>query len=277
MFDLKDKVIVVTGAAGTLCSAIVEDFAKNGARVALLGRTRSKVVALSEKLNNEGCCTLGICADVTSELDLKEALAIIKENWGDPDILINGAGGKDHRALTEGVEFTPEELSGDANGFFGIHSEAFDAELAMNIQGTVLPSKIFGAGIARKGKGSIINFASMNSYRPLSRAPAYAIAKAGILNFTQWLAAYLAPAGVRVNAVAPGFFINERSRKLLMTDDGGFSERGQQVVSHTPMKRFGEAAEMVGAVRYLIDDQQAAFVTGICLPVDGGFLSCSGL
>lgn len=154
---------------------------------------------------------------------------------------------------------------------------ALNGELELNIQGTIIPSRIFGAGMARNGKGSIVNFASMNSYRPLSKAPGYALAKAGIVNFTQWLAAYLAPAGIRVNAVAPGFFVNERSRKLLMTEDGGFSARGQQVIAHTPAGRFGEADEMVGAVRWLIDDEAAAFVTGICVPVDGGFLACSGL
>ncbi|MBC8039815.1 MAG: SDR family oxidoreductase [Opitutaceae bacterium] len=273
---LDNKIIVITGGAGVLCSAIARSLAKEGARVALIGRTEKKVLALAEELKTAGAQAIGIGGNVSAEADIQAALATIRAIWGDPDILINGAGGKNPLALTE-TAFTPGELTGAAKGFFNIDMAALNEELEVNIQGTVIPSRIFGAAIAKKGKGSIINFASMNSYRPLSKAPGYAIAKAGIMNFTQWLAAYLAPAGIRVNAVAPGFFVNERSRKLLMTEDGGFSPRGQQVIAHTPMKRFGEAHEMSGAVRWLIDDDAAAFVTGICVPVDGGFLACSGL
>ncbi len=273
---LDNKIIVITGGAGVLCSAIARSLAKEGARVALIGRTEAKVLALAEELKAAGGQAIGLGGSVTSEADMQAALATIVATWGEPDILINGAGGKDPRALTETV-FTPGELTGEAKGFFNIDMAALNGELELNIQGTIIPSRVFGAAIAKKGKGSIINFASMNSYRPLSKAAGYAIAKAGIMNFTQWLAAYLAPAGIRVNAVAPGFFVNERSRKLLMTEDGGFSPRGQQVIAHTPAGRFGEADEMSGAVRWLIDDDTAAFVTGICVPVDGGFLACSGL
>jgi NAD(P)-dependent dehydrogenase (short-subunit alcohol dehydrogenase family) len=277
MSTFKDQIIVITGAAGTLCSAIARDLAKDGAKVALLGRTEQKVVDLAAELNAAGGDTVGIRADVTSIADLAAALKVVEAKWGAPDVLINGAGGKDHRALTETIHFSEGELTGDKRGFFNIDQEALSGEIKLNIDGTVLPSKIIGAAIAKKGGGSIVNFASMNSYRPLSRAPGYALAKAAIVNFTQWLAAYLGPANIRVNAVAPGFFVNERSRKLLMTEDGGFSERGMQVVAHTPMGRFGEAQELVGSVRWLIDAEAAAFVTGICIPVDGGFLSCSGL
>ena len=137
--------------------------------------------------------------------------------------------------------------------------------------------RAFGRRMAEAGRGAILNFASMNSYRPLSRVPAYAMSKAAVVNFTQWLAAYLAPAGIRVNAVAPGFFVNERSRKYLCTPDGGLSARGENVMHHSPMGRFGEAQDLTGCVRWLLDDRNAAFVTGITVPVDGGFLSSTGI
>jgi NAD(P)-dependent dehydrogenase (short-subunit alcohol dehydrogenase family) len=147
----------------------------------------------------------------------------------------------------------------------------------VNTLGTVIPSQVFGREMAQLGRGSILNFASMNSYRPLTRVPAYAMAKAGVVNFTQWLAVYLAPARIRVNCIAPGFFVNERSRKILLTPDGNLTARGQNVMSHTPLKRFGEARELLGAVCWLLDDEAAGFVTGVTLPVDGGFLSSSGV
>lgn len=277
MPQLTNKIIVVTGAAGTLCSVIARSLAAEGAKVVLAGRTEAKVVALADQIIADGGHALGLGTDVMSETSLRAALETIETTWGAPDILINGAGGKDLKALTDGPVFTPAELDGTSKGFFNIDTTALSREIELNIQGTVLPSIIFGKAIARKGGGSIVNFASMNSYRPLSRSAGYALAKAAIVNFTQWLAAYLAPAHIRVNAVAPGFFVNDRSRKLLMTEEGGFSKRGQQVINHTPAGRFGEADEMIGAVRWLIDDQAAAFVTGICVPVDGGFLACSGL
>ena len=141
----------------------------------------------------------------------------------------------------------------------------------------MLPSQVFGRDMAGLGRGSILNFASMTSYRPITRVAAYATAKAGVVNFTSWLAAYLAPAGIRVNGVAPGFFVNERSRKILMQPDGSLSTRGENVMRHTPFKRFGEAGELEGAVLWLLNDEQAGFVTGVTVPVDGGFLSCPGV
>ena len=197
---------------------------------------------------------------------------------GTCDILINGAGGNQAPAITKTTEFQAAELDDpEVGGFFNLDVEAFRSVVDINITGTMLPSRVFGADMARKRSGVIINFPSMNSYRPLTKVPAYAAAKAAVVNFTQWLAAYLAPAGVRVNAVAPGFFVNDRSRKLLFTETGEPSPRGGQVLHHTPMKRFGEADELLGTVNWLIDDTAAGFVTGITVPVDGGFLSSTGV
>ena len=162
-------------------------------------------------------------------------------------------------------------------GFFDIDMEAFKSVLEINTLGTVIPSRIFGLQMAKAGGGAILNFASMNTYRPLTRVAPYAMNKAAIANWTMFFAQYMAPAKVRVNAVAPGFFVNERSRGYLMTPDGGFSARGQQVIHHTPMGRFGEADELLGCVNWLLDDEKSGFVTGITVPVDGGFLSSSGV
>jgi len=149
--------------------------------------------------------------------------------------------------------------------------------IKLNTIGTLIPCQMFGREMARQGRGAIVNFASMNSYRPLTKNLAYSLSKAGVVNLTQWLAAYLAPAGIRVNAVAPGFFANERSRKILLTGDGGLTARGQNVMAHTPMKRFGEAQDLLGAVCWLLDDERAGFVTGITVAVDGGFSASSGV
>lgn len=274
--DLNDKVIVITGAGGTLCSAIALDLTRCGAKVVLLGRTQATLDKLSDTISAAGHSVMAISCDVTEVTELENACSLIVEKWGKINILINGAGGEIRNSITATNAYTAEELAGKSYGFFNLSMDAVRKEIDLNIMGTILPSQIFGKIIAEQG-GSIINFASMNSYRPLSKVPGYALAKEAVVNFTQWLASYLAPAGIRVNAVAPGFFLNDRSRKLLLTDDGGFSDRGMQVVQHTPMNRFGEAQEMVGAVRWLIDDDAASFVTGICIPVDGGFLSSAGL
>ena len=276
--NLPGQVAVVTGAGGTLCSVIAEDLARRGAAVALLGRTASKLQTVADRIANEGGRSLVCVADVKDINALRHARTEVRRAFGECSILINGAGGNQADAITATTEFTPDELDKpETRGFFNLDMAAFGRVVEANIMGTVKPCQVFGEDMARNGKGVIINFASMNSYRPLSKVGAYGAAKAGVCSFTQWLACYLAPAGVRVNAIAPGFFVNDRSRKLLFARDGRYSPRGEQVLRHTPMKRFGEAAELLGCLNWLIDDQAAGFVTGITVPVDGGFLSSSGL
>ncbi len=278
MTNLQGKVAVVTGAGGTLCSVIACDLARRGAAVALLGRTEAKLQVVADRISRDGGDSIVCVADVTDVDALQRARSLIQQAFGACDILINGAGGNQADAITGVTEFTPDELDDpETRGFFNLDMAAFGRVIEANIMGTVKPCQVFGEEMARKGGGVIVNFASMNSYRPLSKVGAYGAAKAGIRSFTQWLACYLAPAGVRVNAIAPGFFVNDRSRKLLFTPDGGYSPRGEQVLRHTPMKRFGEADELLGCVNWLIDDQAAGFVTGVTVPVDGGFLSSSGL
>lgn len=277
----QNKVAVVTGAAGTLCSEVARELARQGAKVALLGRTWSALEALAVEIRSGGGSALAVTCDVTSAGDVERAKNLVTQQLGPCDFLLNGAGGNQPDAVTTLTEFAATELAGDkpdgVRGFFDLNLTRFEDVVRVNTLGTVVPCQIFGREMARLGRGSILNFASMNSYRPLTRVPAYAMAKAGVVSFTEWLSVYLAPANIRVNAVAPGFFVNDRSRKILMTEDGGLTGRGQNVMNHTPLKRFGDAKELLGCVCWLLDDEKAGFVTGATIPVDGGFLASSGV
>ncbi|NLF67910.1 MAG: SDR family NAD(P)-dependent oxidoreductase [Candidatus Anammoximicrobium sp.] len=277
----QDQTAVVTGAGGTLCSAVAKELARLGAKVALLGRSFDKLASVAADIRATGGAALPIAADVTDVEALTAACKAISEKLGPCELLVNGAGGNQMQAVTTITEFAPEEISPlgaeGLRGFFNLDLDRFLDVLRVNLMGTVIPCQIFGREMARQGRGAIVNFASMNSYRPLSRVPAYGMAKAGVVNFTQWLAAYLAPAGVRVNAVAPGFFLNDRSRKILLDEAGNRTARGQNVIGHTPLRRFGEPDDLLGCVCWLLDDQRSGFVTGITVPVDGGFLASSGV
>lgn len=274
------KNVVVTGAGGTLCSVIAVDLARQGHNVVLVGRTLDKLRRTEEEIKAFGGSCICVTADVNDETQVKVLRDKVHEVYGLVTVLVNGAGGNQPDAVTTINEFDPKELEDERDGlrgFFNLDMDRFMDVIRTNTMGTVIPSRVFAEDMIEAGGGNIVNFASMNTYRPLSRVPAYAIAKAGVSNFTQWLAAYLAPAGIRVNAVAPGFFVNERSRKLLTTPDGGLTPRGGHIIYNTPMHRFGEARELIGCVNFLIDDEAAGFVTGITVPVDGGFLSSAGL
>ena len=294
------KVAVVTGAGGTLCSAIAIDLAKKGAKVVLIGRTREKLEKVAVAIAAAGGACRIESADVTDEAAVADIAARVEAEWGPCRFLINGAGGNNVKAMPTRLRFCEKDLCASAlseggkinpvnpvnpvkkdlpadRGFFDIDMEAFKSVLEINTLGTVIPSRIFGLQMAKAGGGAILNFASMNTYRPLTRVAPYAMSKAAIANWTMFFAQYMAPAKVRVNAVAPGFMVNERSRQYLMTPDGGLSPRGEQVMAHTPMGRFGEAQDLLGCVNWLLDDSASAFVTGITVPVDGGFLSSAGV
>ena len=279
--DWNNRIAVVTGAGGTLCSEIAAFLAAKGVKVVLIGRTASKLEKTADVITKAG----GVCriepGDVTDEPRMKEIAETVASEWGLCHILVNGAGGNNINAMTTLTQFDSRELDGSLEegerGLLGLDMTAFESVLKINTLGTVIPSRIWGAQMAKDGGGSILNFASMNTYRPLTRVAAYAMSKAAILNFTQWLANYYAPANIRVNAVAPGFFVNERSVKYLRTPDGGLSQRGKNVMQHTQLQRFGEAQELLGCVEWLLDDDKAAFVTGITVPVDGGFLASTGV
>ena len=280
MDQLKNKIAVVTGAGGTLCSEMARELAKTGMKVALVGRTMEKLKKVEAQIKEAGGIAVSVSGDVASYDDMVKAAEKIHRDLGPCTVLINGAGGNQMDAITTVNEFTTEELENkkpDARGFLNLNMEKFLDVVNVNIMGTVIPSQLFARDMAENEGGSIINFASMSSFRALSRVPAYGTAKTGITFFTQWLAAYLAPANIRVNGIAPGFFINDRNRYRLLKKEGGYTERGEQILSQTPLKKFGEAKELIGTMKWLIDDESAGFVTGITVPVDGGFLACPGI
>ena len=251
-----DKVAVVTGAGGIICSQVSKDLAKQGMTVILIGRTLEKLEKTANAiLENGGKCECFTC-DVTDEKAIYAIADAVYAKYGRVDYLVNGAGGNNAKAQPNIV--------------------AFESVLKINTMGTFYPTLAFARFMVGKG-GSIVNFASMNSYCPLTRNFSYAMSKAAVVNLTQSLAAYFANAGVRVNAVAPGFIVNERSKLILGTVEEGLTKRGQDVINHTPMGNFGKASDMSGAVKYLLDDRASGFVTGVTIPVDGGFLTLSGV
>ncbi len=279
--DFKNKVAVITGAAGTLCSEITLDLAKKGVKVAMVDLVAEKLQGLAEKIEAFGGEYMIETGDVTDLESMTKVADNVFAKWGPCDFLINGAGGNQLNALTTITEFDPIELSEDKpegmRGFFDLDMPTYERVLKINTIGTVVCCQAFGKQMALADGGAIINFASMNAYCPLTRVPAYAMSKAAIENYTKWLGNYFAPANIRVNAIAPGFFVNERSINYLGTVETGLTARGEQVINHTPMKRFGVASDLLGCVEWLLSDDKAGFVTGITIPVDGGFLTKSGV
>lgn len=279
MFE--NEVAVVTGAGGTLCSQIAKELARCGAKVVLVGRTREKLDKVASEILADGGDCMVFCCDVTDKEAVKELAEKTEQTFGPCRYLINGAGGNDVKAMPTVTEFDPRELTGEmpegTKGLFNVDMEAFERVLNINTMGTVLPTLEFAKQMIPNGGGSIINFASMNSYCPLTRCFAYAMSKAAIVNLTQSLAAYFAPAGIRINAIAPGFMVNERSKNYLGTVEEGLTKRGESVIGHTPMGRFGQADDLLGCAKFLLSQKDAAFVTGITVPVDGGFLTLGGV
>ena len=275
------KIAVVTGAGGTLCSEIAIRLAEEGAKVFLVGRTAEKLEKVAESIAQLNAPKAEIFAcDVTDKGAIARLGALV-EAAGGCDYLINGAGGNNQKAMPSITKFDPRELEGTLpegeRGLYDIDTEAFESVLKINTMGSVIPMLEFAKQMAKKGSGSIVNFASMNSYCPLTRCFAYAMSKAAVANMTQSFAAYYAPAGIRINAVAPGFMVNERSKNYLGTVEEGLTKRGEQVISHTPMGRFGQASDLVGCVKWLLNEEASGFVTGVTVPVDGGFLTLGGV
>jgi NAD(P)-dependent dehydrogenase (short-subunit alcohol dehydrogenase family) len=266
-FTLEGRTAVVTGGYGVLGGTIADGLSLAGAKVAVLGRRREKAESKAEEIRASGGGAKALVADVQSESELREALAEVEDAWGAVDILVNAAGGNVARART------------DDRSPFEVPADAFDEVLRLNLHGTVLPTMIFGAAMAERGRGSIVNISSMAAQRALSGVGGYSVAKAGVEGFTRWLASEVARhhgAGMRVNAVAPGFFITTQNAKVLLNEDGSYTDRSKRILAHTPMDRFGEPEEVVGAVQWLCSDA-ASFVTGVVIPVDGGFSIFSGV
>lgn len=271
---LSGKVAVVTGAAGVLCSVMSETLLKAGAKVALLDLRFEVAETFHHELNNKGLTeSAAFQANVLDRVSLEAARDAVITKWGKVDILINGAGGNHPKGTCPAEQFSPDIPV--ENTFFGLEIEAFEFVSRLNFIGSLLPSQVFGKVMTAEG-GSIINISSMSAYQPLTKVAAYSASKAAIENFTKWLATHLAPANVRVNAIAPGFFLTNQNRFLLTNEDGSLTERGHKVIAKTPMRKFGDPSDLCGALKFLVSDE-AAFITGITIPVDGGFLAYSGV
>lgn len=275
------KVAVVTGAAGTICSQIAKDLASIGITVVLVGRSIDTLKKVEDQIIAEGGKAMAYACDVTDKAAVEKLAEKVIGQFGKCDYLVNGAGGNNSKAVPKIVAFDPRELEEDRPedivGLFNVDMDAFESVIRLNTMGTVYPLLAFAKYMVKQGGGSIINFASMNTYCPLTRNFAYAMSKAAVANFTQSFAAYFANAGIRVNAVAPGFVVNERTKTVLGTPETGLTKRGQDVIDHTPSKKFGQASDMCGCVRFLLDERMSSFVTGVTIPVDGGFLTLSGV
>lgn len=276
-----DKVAVVTGAGGVICSQVSKGLAKLGVTVILVGLTLKELEKVESEIKEAGGKCKAYACDVTDQEKINALADVVVAEFGKVDYLINGAGGNNAKATTSIAKFDPKELEEDRpediRGLYNVDMKAFEGVVRLNTMGTVYPMLAFAKYMAKEGSGSIVNFASMNTYCPLTRNFAYAMAKAAVANFTQSFAAYFAEAGIRINAVAPGFIVNERSKVYLGTVEEGLTERGKKVISHTPQGKFGEAQDMFGCVKFLLDDRASGFVTGVTIPVDGGFLTLSGV
>lgn len=275
--DLNGKVAVITGGSGVLCSEFARALAVCGAKVAILGRTLSKAEAVAEEICAAGGNAIAVEVDVTNKESVAAAHEEVLVKYGKCDILINGAGGNHPRATTDNEYFTVEDLDSDTKTFFDLNEEDVEFVFNLNFIGTLIPAQEFAKDMIGRSGCNILNISSMNAFTPLTKIPAYSGAKAAISNFTQWLAVHFSKEGIRVNAIAPGFFSTEQNRKLLWNDDGTPTARTNKILNATPMDRFGEPRELLGALMFLVDEKASSFVTGIVIPVDGGFSAYSGV
>jgi NAD(P)-dependent dehydrogenase (short-subunit alcohol dehydrogenase family) len=276
--DLKGKVCVITGGAGVLGSAMVKAIASVGTKIAIADINKEVAIKVAAEIAAEsGAEVIGIEANVLDKASLEKAKVEINEKLGEIDILINGAGGNSPKATTKVETMTEENMDKLEDTFYGLEMDGFDMVFALNFKGTLLPTMVFTKDMLKNRKGVVLNVSSMNSYKPLTKIPAYSAAKASVNNFTEWLSVHLAKVGIRVNAIAPGFFITNQNR-FLVTDEktGNFSPRGQKIVDNTPMGKFGEPEDLQGATLFLISDV-SNFITGIVIPVDGGYSAFGGV
>lgn len=277
--NLKDKVAVITGGGGVLCGMFAKAIGKCGAKVAILDLNKAAADAVADEINKNGGCAKGYAANVLDVNVMKSVHDEVLKDFGKCDILINGAGGNHPKGTTTKEYLYPEDIEGaeDIITFFDLDPDGISFVFNLNFLGTLIPTQVFAKDMAENKKGCIINVSSMNAFCPLTKIPAYSGAKAAVSNFTQWLAVHFSKIGVRVNAIAPGFFITNQNRGMLINEDGSFSARAEKIVSQTPMSRFGEPEELIGTLQFLISEDAASFVNGVVIPVDGGFSAYSGV
>ena len=275
--DLSGKIAVITGGAGVLCREFAKALALCGAKVAILNRTLSKAEAVAAEIAEMGGTAIAVAVDVTKKDSVEAAHEAVLAQFGPCDILINGAGGNNPRATTDKEYFELGDIDADTKSFFDLGDEDMEFVFNLNFVGTLLPTQAFARDMVGREGCTIINVSSMNAYTPLTKIPAYSGAKAAISNFTQWLAVHFSRVGIRVNAIAPGFFSTEQNKNLLWNEDGTPTARTGKILAATPMGRFGTPEEQLGALLFLVDEKAASFVTGIVIPVDGGFSAYSGV
>jgi NAD(P)-dependent dehydrogenase (short-subunit alcohol dehydrogenase family) len=276
--DLCGKVCVITGGAGVIGAAMVKALASVGVKIAIVDISAERAEQMAAEISAEfGNEVIGVLGNVLDKESLIKAKQEINEKLGDIDLLINGAGGNHPSATTKVEQMDENSLDHLEDTFYGLEMDGFDKVFALNFKGTLLPSMVFTTDMLKNKKGVVLNVSSMNSYKPLTKIPAYSAAKASINNFTEWLSVHLAKVGIRVNAIAPGFFITDQNRFLVLDQaTGNFSPRGQKIVTNTPMGKFGEPEDLQGATLFLLSDI-SSFVTGIVIPVDGGYSAFGGV
>lgn len=275
--DLNGKVAVVTGAAGYLCSTFSKALAQAGAKVALLGRTYANVKRLEDEITAEGGIAIAYECNVLDKAAVMVCHDRVLAELGPCDILINGAGGNHPSATTDKEYYESGDLDADTKSFFDLDEAGVASVFNLNFMGILIPTQAFARDMVAREGGNILNISSMNAYTPLTKIPAYSGAKSAVSNFTQWLAVHFSKVGIRVNAIAPGFFSGKQNASLLWNADGTPTARTKKILTATPLGRFGQAEELLGALLFLLNNEAAGFITGVVVPVDGGFSAYSGV
>ncbi len=278
--DLTGKTAVVTGGGGVLCGTFSRALAACGAKVAVLDLRKANADKVADEITAEGGVAIGVECNVLEKASVENARNIIAEQLGTCDILLNGAGGNHPKGTTSKDYLFPEDVNSKEEGvttFFDLDQKGIEFVFNLNFIGTLIPSQVFAKDMINKKDAVIVNVSSMNAFTPLTRIPAYSGAKAAVSNFTQWLAVHMSKVGIRVNAIAPGFFLTDQNRALLINSDGTYSARSQKILGQTPMDRFGEPEDLLGTLLWLVDAKASGFVNGTVIPVDGGFSAYSGV
>lgn len=278
--NLKGRVAVITGGGGVLCSGFAKDLAAQGVKVAILDLREEAAQKIADEIKAEGGEALAVGCNVLESDSLENAKGIINSVFGPCDILINGAGGNSPLGTTTKDTLELEDIAHKAEGvktFFDLDAKGIEFVFNLNFLGTLLTTQCFAKDMVGNSNSTIINISSMNSFKPLTRIPAYSAAKAAVSNFTQFMAVHFADVGIRVNAIAPGFFSTNQNKALLFNEDGTLTDRSNKIITHTPMRRFGVPEDLTGSLLFLCDESQSGFITGIILAVDGGFSAYSGV
>lgn len=278
MKKLENKVAVITGGGGVLCSTMAQHLSKLGCKVAILDLNKTNADTVANEINAAGGEAIGVEANVLQKDSLEKAQVIIQSTYGLCDLLINGAGGNHPKGTTSKTHFELDdlEINEELTTFFDLDPEGIKFVFELNFIGTLLPCQIFAKDMVGKEGCTIINISSMNAFTPLTKIPAYSGAKAAISNFTQWMAVHFSKVGIRVNALAPGFFLTDQNRRLLTEENGDLTPRGNTIIEHTPMGKFGDPEDLLGTLEWLAGPG-SSFVTGITVPIDGGFSAFSGV